>query len=125
MTPQELFTRAYNGTVKQGVPAESLDGCYYWSDDNCLMCGVGHAVGRDIAKRLQVDGGGVAVSDLRISVVDELPEWVTGNADLLDDIQAAHDGSDLSPKGMAWLDYFKASMATVAKKHGLVLEDAQ
>lgn len=125
MTRQELFTRAYNGTVKQGVQAQTLNGCYYCSDDSDLMCGVGHAVGRDFAKILQVEGGGVAVSDLRISVASELPGWITDNSDLLDEIQAAHDCSLVPMKGMAWLDYFKAEMAAIAKKHGLILEEAQ
>ena len=127
-TPQAMFDRAYLGVIKQGKPG--LDGkgqCDYFVPETGCMCGIGHVVGPDMAKKMVAEGV-EAITTLYhfgrwadIPGVSFLPDGVKANGKLLVDLQLAHDKavSDISD----FIPAFKKRMSGVAKAHGLTVPE--
>lgn len=112
-SPQDIFDAAYKGLASQGFKqskSPNAGGCAYRGEDG-LRCAVGHLIAdenyNEGLEGLSANDGSVLLA-ARLSNCD---------AELLDDMQGAHDGQDkfhvVTP------DEMKSRLALVAAKHGL------
>lgn len=112
-SPQEIFDVAYKGLASQGFRqsrSSNIGGCAY-RGENGLKCAVGHLIDdANYSEGLE----GLAANDSSVLHAARLSNY---HADLLEDIQDAHDGDDfLSSVKPEWM---KARLSDVAAKHGL------
>lgn len=124
MTPQEIFNKAYIGVVRQGKASTKVDGRCAYRGKNGTACGIGHLIDDKTA------GEWDKMADSSIAGIIEgsddresLPAWVPDNADLLVDIQRAHDDSkdysDADEPELTFVEFFIEDMVTIAAKYNL------
>jgi hypothetical protein len=109
MTPQEIFTSAYLGVVNQGKQSLKADGNCAYRGDGGLKCAVGFMIDDETAKSWDNVG---CISD--VCKIEDVPDWVSDNIDLLDEIQSAHD----NPRPWT-VNLYKTRMAGIAARHNL------
>lgn len=114
MTNQEIFDKALNGILKQGVPSMMSSGVCKYRGPNGTMCAVGLLLTDDEA--LAMDDVMGAIDDLPVELV---PERLLPHMDLLSAIQCAHDyASSRTP----FVEEYKVRMRDVAKSFKLRME---
>jgi len=95
MTPQEIFDKAVDGMLKQGVQSMNECGsCVYRSSDG-LKCAVGHVIPDELYDPGMDDQttllDGTAIEAI-LRHYDDLPAWMHEHKVLLTRLQTAHDG---------------------------------
>jgi hypothetical protein len=115
--PQALFNEAYIGVMMQGKPSRDLDTCKYLTNDG-LRCGIGWLI--DDATATEWDS---LENSHILTIVESLsaPDWIKSNAELLADIQDAHDKIRKYSGPENFRELFYDRMAFVAERHGLTV----
>lgn len=116
MTNQEIFDKALNGILKQGVPSMNSMGLCKYRGPNGTMCAVGLFVTDDEAEVMDADPGMCAIKDLPYAVV---PDRLRPHLDLLADLQWAHDNA---AGRTPFVEEYKLRMRDVAKNWNLKME---
>ena len=113
MTNQEIFDKALNGILRQGVPSMTDHGLCKYRGPNNTACAVGLFLTDEEAEAMDADPGMCAIKDLPRGLV---PERLHPHMNLLADIQWAHDrASGRTP----FVEEYKQSMRKVAKDWNL------
>ena len=129
MTRQEMFDKAYIGVIAQGGPSVNDHDCAY-RGHNGRACVVGQLVTDEVAAILD-SLTTLGIDDI-LDVDDDAPQWewlppyFRGEADVLGELQSAHDGAyfeAIDGTDEDFLEAFRKRMASVADKYGLTVPE--
>jgi len=122
MTTQEIFNKAYIFIMKQGQKSIHYDGrCKYRGPDG-TMCAVGCLIDDDATARAWDRRPSNQIEDIILQKNAKYlaPEWMEEHADLLAEMQKAHDFVRGS-YGQAFQKHFHENMTKIAKRYELTV----